>query len=208
MNNTAIEVVQVDNHGERGDHSMQNLISRIIRGSIAAGIMAVLLPAVLAEKPGKGVLQDFEANNGTEGEYYTQVWNCTVDFDGKKVRSGSRAIKMETLENGGTVGIKLVGNQGQVDLSKAKKITLWVYDTQGDNTVELRLRDANANGGSGMDGKAIWSAEKARVNAWTKIEWNLKDYPQVDGLDKSKINSIEIYELQPGTYYYDDLQVE
>jgi len=183
-------------------------MKQLRKWSIAACLLALLAPGLLAEKPAKGVLQDFEANNGTEGEYYTQIWNCTVDFDNRKVHSGSRAIKMETLENGGTVGIKLIGDQGQVDLSKAKKISLWVYDTQGDNTVELRLRDANANGGSGMDGKALWSGAKARLNAWTKIEWNLKDYPEVDGLDKSKINAIEIYELQPGTYYYDDLQVE
>jgi hypothetical protein len=153
-------------------------------------------------------LQDFESNNGTEGEYFTQVWNCTADFDNKKVHAGSRSIKMETLENGGTVGIKLVGNAGQVDLSKAKKITLWVFDTQGDNTVELRFRDANGNGGSGLDGKALWSTEKTKHNAWTKMVWDLRNYPQVDGLDKTKINAIEIYELQPGVYYYDDLEVE
>lgn len=174
---------------------------------ITIGALVLLFaPALFAQK--KGSLQNFESGNGTEGEYYTQIWNCTVDFDSKKVHGGSRSIKMDTLENGGTVGIKPLGNAGQTDLSKAKKVSIWVYDTQGDNTVELRLKDANGNGGSGLDGRSLWSSEKTKQNAWTKIEWNLKDYPQVDGLDKTKINSIEIYELQPGTYYYDDLEME
>ena len=182
--------------------------SRAMAWIIAAGLVVILSPAGFAQTAGKGMLQDFEPDNGTEGEYYRQVWNCTVDFDASKVHSGSRSLKMETLENGGTVGIKPVGNQGQTDLSKAEKITLWVYDTQGDNTVELRLKDANDVGGAGMDHLALWSAGKSRLNAWTKIEWDLKNYPQVDGLDKSKISSIEIYELQGGTYYFDDLEME
>lgn len=182
--------------------------SRMNMWIFAAGLTIILSPVCFAQTAGKGMLQDFEPNNGTEGEYYRQVWNCTVDFDVKTVHSGSRSIKMETPENGGTVGIQPVGNQGQADLSKAQKITLWVYDTQGDSTVEMRLKDANGVGGSGLDYLALWSTEKSRQNAWTKIEWNLKDYPQVDGLDKSKISSIEIYKSQAGTYYFDDLEME
>ena len=173
-----------------------------------AALMLALSPAGFAEKPGKGVLQNFESDNGTEGEYYTQVWNCAVDFESKKVHSGNRSIKMDAVENGGTVGIKLIGHQGQVDLSKAKKISLWVYDPQGENTVELRLKDANGVGGSGLDGLSLWSTEKVRQNAWTKVVWELKKYPQVEGLDKTKISSIEIYEQHAGTYYFDDLEVE
>ena len=187
---------------------MKDFKSGITEWILAAGLMVVLSPACFAQTAGKGVLQNFEPDNGTEGEYFTQIWNCTAEFDAEKVHAGSRSIKMETLDKGGTVGIKSVGNQGQVDLTKAKKITLWVYDTQGDNTVELRFKDANGNGGSGPDGKSLWSTGKSRQNTWTKIEWNPADYPQVDGLDLSKISSIEVYELQAGVFYFDDLEVE
>jgi len=55
---------------------------------ITVGVLVLLFaPALFAQK--KGSLQNFESGNGTEDEYDTQAWNCTVDFDGKKMHSGS-----------------------------------------------------------------------------------------------------------------------
>jgi hypothetical protein len=179
-------------------------------GGLLAVVLAVGSSAAYAEgEAGGAKLQDFEPNNGTSGgTCFQQIWNCTGDVEATQVQEGTQSLKLETAQNGGTAGIRVMGEKGTIDLSKAKKITLWVYDTQGDNTIELRIKDANGNGGTGPDGKTLWSATKARRNTWTKIEWELSAYPAADGLDLTQVSMLEVYEFNPGVYYFDDVKYE
>lgn len=153
-------------------------------------------------------LQNFENNNGTEDEYFAEVWNCQPNFDTEIVRSGERSLRAETFDNGGTVRINFANEKNYVDLSKVKKISIWVYDTEGNNTVEIRLKDINGNGGSGNDGNTLWSKREAKKNNWTQIEWDLALYPDVEDLNLTYISSVEIYEFHKGVYYFDDLELE
>ena len=155
-----------------------------------------------------GALQNFEANNGTGGAYFNPIWQCTTDFEVERTHAGSQAQRVETAQGGGTVGIRLMKENGSADLTKAKKITVWVYDTQGTNTIELRLRDADGNGGNGADGKTLWSETKAVKDQWTRIEWDLSQYPSGSGLDLSRVSAVELFEFHPGIYYLDDLEFE
>lgn len=178
-----------------------------------AVLMAVALivgsTAVHAEDATGTVLQNFEPSNGTSGgTCYQQIWNCTGDYEMTQVHNGAQSLKLETASNGGTTGVRVMGEKGTADLSKAKKITLWVYDTQGDNTIELRIKDANGSGGTGPDGKTLWSTNKAKKNAWTKIEWDLKNYPTGSGLDMTQVSMLELYEFNSGVYFIDDVEYE
>jgi len=82
-----------------------------------------------------------------------------------------------------------------IDLSSATTLSVWVYDTQGNNTVELRLRDYND-----ALSNNVWSEMQAEQNQWTEITWSLSDFA---GVDLSQIKNIELYEWWDGVYYFD-----
>ncbi|KPK41422.1 MAG: hypothetical protein AMJ78_05550 [Omnitrophica WOR_2 bacterium SM23_29] len=154
-------------------------------------------------------LQNFEPENGTEDEYFLNIWETEPDFATDIVHSGSRSLEIEAInEAGGTVGIKVASEDGYVDLSNGKKISIWVYDAaEGNNTIQIRLKDTEGNGGSGEDGNFLWSSKKTKKDAWTQIKWDLKKYPKVEDLDLTQISSIEIYVPVEGTYYLDDVEL-
>lgn len=184
------------------------MLESTMKQCIFGGVLAIALAggsvACQEEK-----LQDFEPSNGTNGgTCFQQIWNCNGDFEMTQVKNGSQSLKLETAQNGGTAGIRVMGEKGTLDLSKARKITLWVYDTHGDNTIELRIKDANGNGGTGPDGKTLWSTNKAVKGSWTQIEWDLRNYPKADGLDLSQVSMLEIYEFNAGIYYIDEVEYE
>jgi len=49
---------------------------------------------------------------------------------------------------------------------------------------------------------------KARKNAWTKIEWDLKNYPTGSGLDMAQVSMPKVYEYNSGVYFIDDFEYE
>lgn len=188
---------------------VQSTMKKWFYGGLLAAAVVAGSTACFAEGEGKSVLQDFEPSNGTDGgTCFQQIWNCTGDFEMTQVHNGAQSLKLETAQNGGTAGIRVMSAKGSADLSKAKKITLWVYDTQGDNTIELRIKDAGGNGGTGPDGKTLWSTNKSKKDAWTKIEWDLRNYPAAEGLDLTQVSMLEVYEFNPGVYYIDDVEYE
>jgi hypothetical protein len=151
--------------------------------------------------------QDFEDNNGTPrgngqcDNYCSNVWfmPCTRVTglpNQQRPYEGKYALQCtaQARPHGGTVGINLA-SAGPIDLSSAKTISVWVYDTQGNNNLELKLRDADNSAPQG-----IFSARKAVQNTWTKITWRLSDFTDVD---KTRIENIELYEWNNGVYYFD-----
>ena len=176
-----------------------------LSGWVAGFVMAVLVAAtVRAEKVS---LQDFETGNGTKDHlYFSDVWQSAPDFETDKVHSGRQALRLSAPDKGGTVSVYFSNNRQSIDLTNVKSFSIWVYDTQGDNTVQIRLKDVNGNGGAGTDDMFLWSANAAQKDKWTKVKWMLSDYPAVEGLDLKQIRCIELYELQAGTYYFDDLE--
>lgn len=153
-------------------------------------------------------IQNFEPKNGTEDDYFIDIWKSESDFAADIVHSGSRSLMTETGdEYGGTIGIKLASKDDYVDMSKAKKISIWVYDTIGNNSIQLRLKDIEGNGGSGNDDNFLWSTKSTKKDAWTQIKWSLNKYPKVEDLDLTKISALELYLPKPGVYYLDDLEL-
>lgn len=152
------------------------------------------------------VFQDFEPNNGTSGSYFQDIYQSSPVFETANVHSGTRSLKITAGTGGGTVGISAADNSGYLDISTAKSVSIWVYDTQGNNTIQLRLRDADGDGGSGGDANFLWSDDSSVQNQWTKITFDLNRYPDVANLDLTRISKLEFYEYNQGTYYFDDLE--
>ncbi|MEM2878814.1 MAG: PKD domain-containing protein [Candidatus Hadarchaeales archaeon] len=158
-------------------------------------------PTVNQEK----TFQNFEEGNGTPGAYFQNIWHTASSFESLLVHSGSRSIKVTTDVGGGTIRIMAASPSGYFNLENVSAISVWIYDTQGNNTVQLRLKDIDGDGGRGPDENYIWSTMTSRENQWAKITWDMSYYPDVEGLDMDKISSIELYMYWNGTYYFDDV---
>jgi hypothetical protein len=150
--------------------------------------------------------QDFERENGTPpggGNFFWDAWFTTCSFESTIVCEGSRSVRVDAhawtegspKDTGGTMGIN-PSSSAPVDLSSATTIYVWVYDTQGNNTVELKLRDIHD-----AVSNSVWSAMQSVHQGWTRIEWALSDFA---GVDMRQIKNLEIYEWNDGIYYFDN----
>jgi hypothetical protein len=153
--------------------------------------------------------QNFEPKNGTplqgnvedESDYFWDAWFMDCSFSQGVKYEGQRSMRCCAFadgkggpnDTGGTAGIKPSSSQ-PVDLSSATTFYVWVYDTQGSNTVELKLCDDN-----GCPTK-VWSAMKSIPNQWTPISWPMAAFTNVN---RARIGRIEIYEWNDGVYYFD-----
>ena len=137
-------------------------------------------------------------------KYFKDIWQSDAVLNLSTVHGGARSLKISAGSGGGTVAVYPANSTQVVDLSAATTFSVWVYDTQGNNTIQLRLRDSDGDGGSGGDGYYLWSSNASVQNVWTKINWDLTTYPSVPNLDKNKIASVESYEFNQGVYYFDD----
>jgi hypothetical protein len=157
------------------------------------------------------VFQDFEKDNGScagPGCYFWDAWFTSCDFNPPNVQASQgaragccRAFAQATAQargqadvNGGTMGINPM-LQYPIDLSSASYIGVYIYDTQGSNTVQLKLRDGND-----IVSTPVWSAKKAQQKKWTLVTWPLADFR---GVDESRIKNIELYEWNDGFYCFD-----
>src|SRR3989338_9114060 len=152
------------------------------------------------------VFHNLDPNNGTSGIYFQDIYQSSPAFETTTVHSGTRSLKITAASGGGTVGILAANSSTYLDLSTATSLSVWVYDTQGNNTLQLRLKDNNGDGGSGSDANFLWSDAASVQNQWTKITFDLNRYPDAANLDLDRISKIELYEYNQGVYYFDDLE--
>jgi hypothetical protein len=157
--------------------------------------------------PGHELFQNFEEGNGTPPDrYFQETWYATCAFGEPPapVHGGRRALRCQMVAeaeggsdlHGGTVGI-LPATGGPVDLSLAETLSVWLYDERGGNTIELRLRDAEGNVSA-----SYWSDRGAKMGKWTALTWDLTWF---EGIDKRRIQSIDLYEWSDGVYHFDDI---
>jgi hypothetical protein len=156
--------------------------------------------------------------------------SCTLDdtvfYQGRPSFRCIAHTKPDQFGHGGTVGI-LLASGAPVDLSSALSMTIQVYDTQGHNTLELRLVDRD-----GCASNANWSEMQSVHNTWTQISWSLAEFTHLDPefsvrgcsvfdnrrvrsielyvrgcsvFDNRRVRSIELYEWNDGTYYFADI---
>jgi hypothetical protein len=163
-------------------------------------------------EPSSGTFQDFEMGNGTavNGDidtYCRDMSHAACNFEGKIVNSG-RSIRVDVEKHsdpgdvGGVVRI-FPSSNNPIDLSAAKSISLWVYDTQGNNTVELRLCNGDLcpkNQNQCPDG--CWSDRKSTKGKWVKLSWPIQIFSNIN---ISSISGIELHEWNDGVYYFDDI---
>ncbi len=139
--------------------------------------------------------QNFEPGNGTVGNYFENVFQSSPSFETTTVYSGGRSLRIIPASGGGTVRV-FPASATPLDLTGADEFYVFVYDTQGNNYVEITLVDAD--GAS----ETVWSLAVATQNTWAKISWDLSGFTVVD---QSRISSMEIYEFNEGTYYFDEI---
>lgn len=183
------------------------------------------LPTSVPDTPtGRWPLSQGFESCSDEGSCFTEVYCTSCSFDEEIAHQGKKALKCQASggtstcgagnKTGGTVSISLAADKS-VDFSNVTTISIWVYDTQGDNTVELSLYDA-----SGCVSIGMWSAQPARKQQWTRITWPPSDRhiaefatadqaksPGCQGVDLTQITHVELYEWNDGVYYFDDLFV-
>jgi hypothetical protein len=135
--------------------------------------------------------QDFEEDNGTPGVYFWDASNSQPAFaSAPNLHRGARALATQ----GHTVGIH--PRYGVMNLSQASHVGIWVYNSIGNNPVELRLRDTN------NVTQPVWSTMNAVQGQWTLITWPLSSFT---GVNRACIRNLEIKQTYQGAYYYDDL---
>jgi len=183
-----------------GQHFPYNLLPQSV-ATFKWNVQRVYLPLVLRAYRPPVSFQNFEPDNGTPGDYFADIWFGTCVFEYTIAHEKSRSVRCHAHaeadgdpgDHGGTVGIYPSSSE-PVDLSSGTTISVWVYDTQDNNTVELRLCDDNGCS------NAVWSEEQSFQHKWTRITWPLSAFT---GVDKSQIRHIRIYEWNDGIYYFD-----
>lgn len=160
---------------------------------LLALVTVFFMTTLLSAAPKETIMQDFEEKNGTE-KFDVYAW----DYDKalpqvvkETAYKGKRSLK--------TAGYKFGINFSKrtFDLSKADKIFVYVLDTVGDNTIEFEIRDAND-----ITAK-VWSSEKSKKGKWTRVALDLTYFK--DKIELSKVKNLELYEWNPGVYYFDNV---
>lgn len=141
------------------------------------------------------VLQDFEKNNGTE-KFDVFTWDygqAQSAVQSEVIYHGSQALKSQ----GNKFGINL--SKREFDISGYDKVFVYVYDTVGDNTIEIELHD--------MDGASakIWTVERSDKDRWKRVALPLEYFR--GKINLKRLKNVEFYEWYKGTYYYDDFGV-
>lgn len=174
---------------------------RIVGAILSVFAIILLVPICSLAR----AFQDFEPENGTSGnnsaaDYCLGTWFAKCDLASDNAHAGQSSIRVtvnkhpQPDQSGGTV--RIFPSSPTLDLSQAKDISLWVFDTQGNNTIELKLCN-----GQNCPNRA-WSAKESNHNSWTQITWPMSNFPNVD---KHAITAIEVYEWKDGVYYFDDV---
>jgi beta-glucuronidase len=145
------------------------------------------------------VLQDFEY----EDSYY-EAKQASVSLSTEVKYNGSSSLQMTGIGGEGhTVGVYLYHRP--ININSYSKICLWVYDTIGNNTLELGLLDVN---GSSQEVRSnlenACDNPNTRKNSWVQMCFNLAIFNQVD---LSALNKIQMTMYLDGIYYFDDIIV-
>ncbi len=125
----------------------------------------------------------------------------------EKVREGYYSFKMivpqdEGSTEGGNIQI-FPESSITVDMIKITNFKMWVYDTGGNNTLELTLVDSSGRVEKRWSDKDTTVSNKTIFNTWAHVILPLTNFNFVD---LTKISKVEIYLRWPGVYYFDDFR--
>ncbi|MBN1139872.1 MAG: hypothetical protein JXM73_25090 [Anaerolineae bacterium] len=180
------------------------------------------LPLIAKTHLSSRVFHDFEPDHCTPAiPCWDDKWRTTCWLENQIVYEGQRSLGCYAHEkpnepgNGGTVVIYPI--QSPLDLSSSITMCIEVNDTQGSNTIELRLHNNIPCLSQG-----VWSREEATRDQWTRICWYPSDFENLSveakpefqlvgcpeelwgkPFDGSQVTAIELYEWNDGVYYFD-----
>lgn len=146
------------------------------------------------------IWQNFD-NTGDTAKLFTSGSDTTVTLEGNTKYYGVRGIKMVTTTSGDPGSnlrtARILPYYGsKMDLSGTSYLSVFVYDTQGSNTLKFFIKDASNNEWSG------YSTNSTVMNQWTRIDLPLSN---VSGVSLANITNIGLGMWNAGTYYFDQI---
>lgn len=146
----------------------------------------------------KVIFTDFEY--GSTG-YTAGSYGNSITRDAANVREGKQALQY--VQSGGkqwgnAFNVRSVSGSA-IDVSAMTKIVINVKDTQGTNTVPVKLIDESGKSSEVYTGSAV-------KDTWTQLSIPLTSYNSE--VNRKAIKEISIYEWGDGTYYFDDIHFE
>ena len=181
-----------------------------LRGMVLG--LVLVLAAALPARAGL-IYQDFEPDNGGAAEGWG-INGAVVGFSEERdpVHSGTRSWRMYTPSPnlyGGT-GIPAQFQTWDTDLEPARhdRLAFWIYALPDeaseyfDNNVGVRFFDQE---NYKVDGVEVWTTRAAQFGAWTELSVLFSQLPADFNLHR--IDKLEFVNYNPGTYFFDDIQV-
>lgn len=133
--------------------------------------------------------------------------NAKVSVTSERFYTGTKALKYEVKSSGDpeTTNAMLTIDSGNspVDVSDCTHLVIWLYDTQGSNTLKVGLIDKN-----GVKSSLEWKRTQSSPNGgtihnhWTEYSIPMSDF---SGVDKTAVSKVVIGEWNQGVYYVDNI---
>jgi beta-galactosidase len=145
--------------------------------------------------------QTFETTGGTINAYGWSGASSTAARSATQAHAGSYSVEyIHGGAGGANANVVITPESGAASINLTAngetKLVFWVYDTQGSNTVNVKIIDSLANQAN------VWTTASSTQNSWTEFTMNLSDFT---GVNMAQVASIEFIEWNPGTYYIDDV---
>lgn len=142
------------------------------------------------------VVQTFE-----EGTPFASAnGNAEVEAATNEKHNGVQSLKYVKKVSEGTSktngSVKIDFNHA-VNVSDLKYLIFYIKDTQGSNTMQISLIDAD-----GKESSYDWRSPSTSKNKWAQYYVKLSD---ISGIDKTKVTGIRLGQWNAGTYYIDDV---
>ena len=156
-------------------------------------------PFCLAEM----VYQDFE----TDQSDLCWTWDQDAVVSSEMVHSGSYSCKLQGVNGNNGIGVK--SKLGwHTDFGNHNYLTFWIYalpdrEIERENTVLVKFFDHSIYHDTGPE---IWTIPPAHYGEWTRLAIPLNQLPKDFNLHD--VDKIEFLNYWPGSYYFDDIQIE
>lgn len=141
------------------------------------------------------VVQTFE-----DGINAVAASNASCQLVSDEKHNGKQSLKyVKEVSNGTskTDGNVKIDFNHPVNVTDLKYFIFHIKDTQGSNTMQLSLIDADGN-----ESSYDWRSPSTSKNNWSQYYIKLSD---ISGIDKTKVTGVRMGQWNAGTYYIDDL---
>ena len=147
--------------------------------------------------------QDFESGESD----LCWTWDQDATVSGEIVHSGNYSCKLQGINGNNGIGVKSKPGW-HTDFGNLDYLTFWIYalpdrEIERENTVLVKFFDHGIYHDTGHE---IWTRQPAHYGEWTKLAIPLNQLP--NDFNRHDVDKIEFLNYWPGSYYFDDIQIE